>query len=273
MKLDHIQYRLDEEVYQSKLRSIKVNDKVVFHKYLVDLLNIQSNHKVLDLGCGHGNTLLYIAEKLDKSGRAIGVDIDQSLLAVAEEFLKAEIGYGTVQLIAGDLSKPLPFKKAYFDRIVCHNVLECITDKINFINRGYSLLKKGGIMVMSHSDWDSQIYNSSYINLSRKIIHNYADTAQEWMRDCDGMIGRKLNGIFQKTKFTIFLPKTYIVVNDRFKEQDYGYRIAQDIIKVAKKSGKFTEKELQMWVNDLENKDKNFEYYYSNNINLIIATK
>jgi hypothetical protein len=128
-------------------------------------------------------------------------------------------------------------------------------------------------MVMSHSDWDSQIYNSSHIELSRKILHNYSDTTQEWMKESDGTIGRKLSGIFKKTKFTKILPKTFTMVNDKFKQEDYGYRIAQDIISVSKKSGKFTNKEIKMWVDDLKDKDKNSDYYYSSNINLIIATK
>lgn len=268
-----MKYKLDEEVYKSKLKSIKTHDKVLFHKYLVDLLNLKNNYKVLDLGCGHGNTLLYISEKLNQGGKVIGVDVDESLLAVAEKLLQTKINDGIVELVVGDLSKPLPFKKNSFDRIVCHNVLECITDKVKFINYGYDLLKKGGVMVMSHSDWDSQIYNSSYIELSRKILHNYSDTTQEWMKESDGTIGRKLGGIFKKTKFIKFLPKTFTMVNDKFKQEDYGYRIAQDIISVSKKSGKFTNKEIKMWVDDLKNKDKNLDYYYSSNINLIIATK
>jgi ubiquinone/menaquinone biosynthesis C-methylase UbiE len=268
-----MKYEFNKEIYKLKLKTLGTRDKVLFHKHLVDLLEIKSNHKILDLGCGYGNTLLYIAEKLNKEGRAIGVDIDESSLAVAEKILHTKISDGVIKLIKKDLSKPLPFKASFFDRIVCHNVLECIADNVAFINRGYGLLKKGGIMIVSHNDWDSQIYNSSYVELSRKLIHHYADTTQEWMRHSDGTIGRKLRGIFARTKFTHFSAETYTVVNDRFGERDYGYRIAQDIIKVAKGSGQFTSKELKMWLADLKEKDRHSDYYYSGNINLIIATK
>lgn len=268
-----MKYLLDEKVWKTKIKSIKTRDKVLFHKYLVELSTIESNHKVLDLGCGHGHTLMYIAEKVGQGGRVTGVDIDKSLLAVAEKLLITKIQKGIVELITGDLSKPLPLAKNYYDRIVCHNVLECITDKISFINHCHSLLKKGGVIVMSHSDWDSQIYNSSYPELSRRLVHNYSDTTQEWMSDSDGSIGRKLNGIFRRTKFKKFTPEVYIMVNDKFGQQDYGYRIAQDIIKVGRESGKFTDKELKMWVNDLKEKNKKGDYYYSSNINLIVVTK
>lgn len=268
-----MKFKLDESVWKSKIKSIKTRDKVLFHKYLVETATIEGDFKVLDLGCGHGNTLLYISEKLSPKGKVIGVDVNVSLLAVAEKLLITKISEGVVELVVGDLSGPLLLSENSFDRIICHNVLECLTDKISFTNRCYDLLKKGGVVVMSHSDWDSQLYNSSYPELSRKLIHNYSDTTQEWMSESDGTLGRKLSGIFKKTKFKKYLPKVYTMVNDTFSQKDYGYRIAQDIIKIAKESGSFTDKELKIWVSDLKEKSKNFDYYYSSNINLVIATK
>lgn len=266
-------HKLDETVYNSKLRSIKTRDKILFHNYLVDLLNIQSDHKILDIGCGHGNSLMYITEKLGKEGKAVGIDLDECLLAVAERLLNEKIKKGSLELVAGDVSKQLPFKKDYFDGIICHNVLECIPSKITFINNCYDILKKGGTLVLSHSDWDTQVYNSSFPELSRKLVHNYADTTQEWMEVSDGAIGRKLNGLMQKTRFSTHTSKIYVMTNYQFKPREYGYRIAQDIIKIAKRSGNFSPQEIKKWVNDLKEKSNNSEYYYSSNINLAVATK
>lgn len=265
--------KLNQKTYNSKLRSIKTRDKILFHKYLVGLLNIQSNHKILDLGCGHGNTLMYITEKLGMEGKAVGVDLDESLLAVAERLLSKKIKKNLLELIVGDISKRLKFKKDYFDGIICHNVLECIPDKVAFINNAYDILKKGGAMILSHSDWDTQIYNSSSPELSRRLVHNYADTTQEWMEVSDGTIGRRLNGIFKKTKFTTYTSKIYVMANYRFGPREYGYRIAQDIVRVAKQSGNFSQKEIKSWIDDLKEKSRNSEYYYSSNINLIVAIK
>ncbi|MGB5052173.1 MAG: methyltransferase domain-containing protein [Caldilineaceae bacterium] len=266
-------HELDKATYASKLRSIKTMDKIKFHNYLVDLLNIRSDHKVLDLGCGHGNTLMYISEKLGNEGKAVGIDLDQNLLLVAEKLLRENIANGRLDLMMGDISKGLPFEKNTFDSIVCHNVLECIPDKTKLINNSFDVLKKGGIMVVSHSDFDSQIFNSSFPELSRRLVHHYSDTTQEWMAVSDGAIGRRLRGIFSKTKFTTYTPLTYTMTNYRFGPREYGYRIAQDIIKIAKRSDNFSREELKVWFNDLKEKDRNSEYYYSSMINLIVAKK
>lgn len=267
-----MKYKLNKEVYKSKLRSTKIEDKIKFHHYLVDILDVHNDHKALDLGCGHGHTLMYIAENL-LQGEVIGVDIDEKVLAVAEKILSQKNLLDKVELIQGDLSKDLPFEKNSFDRIVSHNVLECIPDKIKFINNCYTLLKKDGILVISHSDFDTHVYNSSYDELTRNLVHNYSDTKQDWMETSDGMIGRRLNGIFKHTKFKRFTPLVYVMSNYKFQPLQYGFRIAQDIIKIARESNKFSDKEIEKWVNDLEMKDKNSEYFFSGNINLVIAKK
>jgi ubiquinone/menaquinone biosynthesis C-methylase UbiE len=239
----------------------------------VDLLEIKKSDKVLDLGCGHGHTLLYITQKLGKNGQAIGLDVGERLLAVAERVMKDEISNGKLELIKSNASKELPFPNGSFNKIVCHNVIECIPDKINFINECFRILKKNGILVMSHNDFDTQIYNSSFPDLSRKLVHNYCDTEQEWMETSDGMIGRKLSGIFHKTKFKNTEVKTYMVNNTKFNQFEYGYSSAYNIIDIAKKLKKFKPAELNKWLEDLKKKDKSGDYFYSINIYLIVAKK
>lgn len=268
-----MKYKLNDKIYHDKLRSIKTKDKLKFHNYLTELLDIKPNYKVLDLGCGHGNTLMYIATKLGVEGKAIGVDIDEDLLAVAETILKDQIKNKKLELIKADLTKPLNLQAESFDRIVCHNVIECIPDKVEFLNKCFKLLKDGGVLVLSHSDFDTQIYNSSNIELTRKLIHNYSDFKQDWMETSDGMIGRKLSGIFAKSKFKNIKSEIYIMQNNKYSPREYGYRIAQDIIRMAKKSKKFTNDELRSWVKDLKEKSKNSEYFYSSNVNIIVAKK
>lgn len=268
-----MQFKLDKKTYQNKLKSFKNKDSIKFHQHLVDLLEIKKSDKVLDLGCGHGHTLLYIAQKLGKTGKAIGLDIEERLLAVAERVLKNEIFEGKLELIKSDVSNKLPFPNNSFDKIVCHNVIECIPDRINFINECYRILKKDGILVMSHNDFDTQTYNSSFPDLSRRLVHNYCDTEQEWMETSDGMIGRKLSGLFHKTKFKRTEALTYVTTNTEFKPLEYGYSSAHNIVDIAKKSKKFKPTELKKWLEDLGEKDKSGEYFYSVNIYIIVARK
>ncbi len=81
------------------------------------------------------------------------------------------------------------------------------------------------------------------------------------------------HGFFMHTKFKKLTPLIYVMSNYTFHPLQYGYRIAQDIIKVARESKFFNKEEIDMWVKDLETKDKASEYFFSGNINLIVAKK
>ncbi len=268
-----MQFTLDEKVYKNKLRSYKIKDKIKFHQYLADLLEIKKTDKVLDLGCGHGQTLLYVAHKLGKNGKIIGLDNDDKLLAVAEKVLKNEILEGKAELTKSDISKNLPFLNNSLNKIVCHNVIECIPNKTYFVDECFRILKKSGILIISHTDFDTQIYNSSFPNLSRSLVHNYCDTQQQWMETCDGMIGRKLFSILNKNKFKNVELKVYVMSDTSYKPLEYGYRIAQDIVDIARKSKKFSTTELNAWLEDLKEKNKKGEFFYSSNTYIAIAQK
>jgi len=268
-----MQFKLDKEIYRDKLKSSKIKDKIKFHQHLADLLDIKKSDKVLDLGCGYGQTLLCIAPRLGKNGKAVGLDIEESLLAVVERVLEDKISERKIELAKCDVSKKLSFPNDSFDKIVCHNVIECISDKVCFINECYRVLRKGGILVISHTDFDTQIYNSSFPELSRKLVHNYCDAEQDGMETSDGMIGRKIFGILNKSRFKNIELKIHVMSNTKYKPFEYGYRIAQDIVAAARKSKNFKEEELNKWLEDLKEKDKKREYFYSNNIYIVVARK
>lgn len=265
--------KLNNLIYRNKLQTFKNADSVKFHKYLVELLDIKSSDQALDLGCGHGQTLLYIAEKLGKIGKAYGLDMNENLLAVAERVLEKYIKTGKIDILKGNASGKLPFADGYLDKIICHNVLECIPDKIKLINECHRVLKKGGLLVMSHSDFDTQVFNSSFPKLTRKLVHNFSDTKQEWMETSDGMIGRKMAGIFSKSKFKNTETLSYVMTNTKFKPLNYGFDMAKSISVIGLKSGKFKKGEIEKWLKNLQALHKKSEYFYSININIIITKK
>jgi SAM-dependent methyltransferase len=64
--------------------------------------------RVLDVGCGAGQSTLELAEKVGPAGRVVGVDISEPLLARARERVAAA-GHRNVELLLGDAQTvPLP---------------------------------------------------------------------------------------------------------------------------------------------------------------------
>lgn len=260
------QFKLDNKIYHDSLDFYKTEVIIKFQQYLVDLLDIKKSDNILDLGCGQGHTLSYIVKKINKNGSAVGVDINEKFLAVAERILYEYILNDNLKLIKADISKKLPFANNSFDKICSHNVIECIPNKSKFIKECSRVLKEDGTLMISHADFDTQIFNSSFPELTRSLIHNYCDYTQDWMEVSDGLIGRKLFGLFNKNAFKRTDIKTYVITNTRFKPLEYSYNMANDIVAIAKKTGKFKTDDLNKWIEDLKAKNSKGEYFYSINI-------
>jgi len=110
---------------------------------IAELFKKKEIKKVLDLGCGSGRHLVYLA----KHGFEVyGVDIAKSGIKIAKNWLKEENLKAKLKI--GDIYKKLPYRDNFFDAIICtvtlhHNTIEKIRKAIKEIER---VLKHGGLI-------------------------------------------------------------------------------------------------------------------------------
>lgn len=82
----------------------------------IDALGLRAGSVVLDIGCGAGQTLLQLAERVGAHGRVIGVDIAPRILEIARRRTRS---LGNVRLIQADaqsLDLPAGSADAVFSR-------------------------------------------------------------------------------------------------------------------------------------------------------------
>ena len=60
------------------------------------------------------------------------------------------------------------------------------------------MLAPGGHFLLGHNDLDTIVFSSSELDLTRRLVHAFADTQEEWMDAADGTIGRKLPAIARR---------------------------------------------------------------------------
>src|SRR5262245_4591830 len=65
----------------------------------IEALGVGAGEIVLDIGCGAGQTLLQLAERVGTGGQVIGVDVAPSLLEIAR---RRTVALGQVRLIQAD---------------------------------------------------------------------------------------------------------------------------------------------------------------------------
>jgi ubiquinone/menaquinone biosynthesis C-methylase UbiE len=147
---------------------------------------------VADLGCGGGLTLAALRERFGPEVELIGVERREPQL---EPELARDPNLTTV---VADLNKPLPFEDAAIGAAVCHNTLEALVSTDAFLAEVARVLAPGGHFLLGHTDNDTMVFNSSELDLTRRLVHAYADTQEQWMDAADGTIGRKLPAIAQR---------------------------------------------------------------------------
>ena len=104
--------------------------------------SIPAGSTVVDIGCGAGMDLLLAAHAVGPRGRAIGVDMTDSMLLKAEA-AAAEAGVSNVELRRGDALE-LPVESGSIDVVISNGVLNLAPDKRRTYSEVLRVLRPGG---------------------------------------------------------------------------------------------------------------------------------
>lgn len=116
------------------------------------------NGKVLDVGCGTGDTLVLL-EKL--GWEAYGMDIDEKALAVAKKRGITHVRQGFIEDVAR-------YPDNFFDAIRLYHVIEHVNDPAAAITLLSKKLKKGGELILGTPNVDSlasSLFGTYWYNL------------------------------------------------------------------------------------------------------------
>ena len=227
--------------------------------YIFSKINISQNTKVLDVGCNNANTLVYLKNKFKLKGELIG--IDKKITQFVNEDEQKQFGITLTQMNA---SEPLKYPDEYFDFIFHKDTLECITNIDAHIKELHRILKKGGTIVCIHRDWESIVVNGSNKLLINKVIYGYANYLQNsWMDACDGWIGRRICGYFNKTAFFDGNIDCYNDIEIEYIEGTSGYKYIKEMNLFLEPNGFLTESEYKELLSDIQQSFDKKEFIFS----------
>lgn len=227
-----------------------------FHRGLAAQVGAAPGESVLDLGCGVGRTLPHLAAAVGPAGRVVGLDANASFLDLARTAAGAN-----VSLVHHPAGSPLPFADATFGRIVCNNVLECLAEPGPFLDDCRRVLAPGGRVLFGHFDFDSVVLASTCLELTRELVHGYADYKQPWMAAADGQLGRKLPGIIHGHGFAPVAIGAVLFV-ERSLAGGYAQGLVPDLMDVARENGA-DEKTLRDWHADLLRREHQDGFFFT----------
>jgi ubiquinone/menaquinone biosynthesis C-methylase UbiE len=184
---------------------------------LIALAQIKDNDKVLEVGCGAG----HILERVP-NGRLFGIDISEIQIKRAKEKLGSR-----VELTKAPGEK-IPYDNAYFDKILCSEVIEHVLDPLPLLIEMKRVLKDDGVLSLS-------IPNENLINLTKKALKTFGlkrmiepkksgwdlaskNNLDEWhLHEFNlDLINKYIKGIFVPVKISripfFFIPFRYVLL-------------------------------------------------------------
>jgi arsenite methyltransferase len=146
----------DEALAQQMEVVYRSRDVVRRRRLVYQALAAEPGERILDVGCGPG---FYVSELLDQvgpDGSVVGVDASPQMLAVAAH--RSE-GRPNVSFHQSDATS-LPVEDAGFDRVVCVQVLEYVSEVEAALRDIHRVLRPGGRAVVWDVDWATLSWHS-----------------------------------------------------------------------------------------------------------------
>jgi SAM-dependent methyltransferase len=235
------------------------HDDVRAHRdWLLSFIHLPPGGTAVDLGCGTGADLLALAARhADPGARFLGVDASETLLSLGA----AAAGDPRVAFCLQRISGRLPLADGSVDAVYSHNLLECLADRDAFAREVHRILRPGGVAVIAHWDFDSQVLDATDKDAVRRLVHAFADWKQRWMDHADGWMGRRLWGVFAGTGLFDGAVHARVMTNTTYAEPWYGHARVQDFAGLVRK-GLARAEDVESVVRDLERLDREGRYFY-----------
>jgi len=109
-------------------------------------LRIGQTDQVIDIGCGHGRSLMEIAARAPL-GRSVGIDPSKLMVEIAAKRNRTLIEAGRIDVVLSGVES-LPFPDAIFDKALCVHVLYFWKDVDMSLREILRVLKPGGDLAL-----------------------------------------------------------------------------------------------------------------------------
>jgi len=197
--------------------------------FVEQLIPVTENTRVLEVGCGEGGNLVPF---LDRGCHATGIDLSESKIEHARQFLQDHPNYGRLTLLADDIYNLDEVKTGSFDLIILRDVIEHIHDQEKFMHFIRKFLKQEGAIYFGFPPWynpfggHQQICSNRilsklpYFHLLPEGLYRFIlNTGGETPEKIDALLEIKETGIsierferiLKKTNYSIRMKRLYLI--------------------------------------------------------------
>jgi ubiquinone/menaquinone biosynthesis C-methylase UbiE len=223
-------------------------------------LQLTGGETVLDAGCGLGDDTFEIGQILGRKGRAVGIDISETMILEARR--RATARDLAVEFEVAD-AQALRFEDETFDACRTERMLMHVPDAERAFAEMVRVVRRGGRLSVFDFDWETQIVDSPYTETTRLITRSFCDSFK------NGWIGRRLPRLFMQhgMKDVSTAPQT-IIINYPFLELLLGGHLTR-----AQQSGVVSSADAERWWTNLREAHEAGTFFYAFTALIVAGTK
>ncbi len=202
------------------------------------LLDVEPGATVIDVGCGPGVDLPWLAEAVGVRGSVVGIDHEYRMLDRARQAIAP---YPQARLELAD-AMALPFADSTVDRAQADRLLQHVADPAAAVAELARVLRPGGCVVLGEPDWDTLVIDHPDPELSRSYTRHVVEQVVP-----NAGIGRALGRLLEGAGFaiTVVVPCTSLFQDVAVAEELLGL---ERNARRAAAEGYFTAAQLDAWL-------------------------
>lgn len=158
-------------------------------------VGVRPGETIIDFGCGPGYVAAQLARLTGPEGHVHAVDVNEAFVARARQVAEAS-GRSDCITVHHNTDERLPLPDACIDRVYAKNVLEYVPDLVAVLGELRRVLKAGGRMVASDSDFGFVVIEP----LTPLEVAELFEAAAPAFKD--PYVGRRLRAAFLQAGFT-----------------------------------------------------------------------
>ena len=226
-------------------------DIMAMKRRTYELLTAKAGQRILEVGCGTGDDARQIAQMISPGGSLVAIDKSEALIGEAQR--RSERQSDSIDFVVGDANE-LNLESATFDACRIERTLIHIPEPSAAVSEMVRVLHSGGKLVAYEPDLETYVIDSSYRELSRRLLKFWYGQLQ-----C-GWVARHLPAMFKEIGMADINvePRPMIYDFDLVVPSLYG------TMQRAAEAGIATADEVAAWFTDLEQAHDNGSFFCAN---------